>query len=416
MKVPYNIQKAADQLGIKGNLKREQVSRIKSILRGNDQMLIYPVGFGKSAIFQIPAILNGNYPTIVFEPTVSLMYDQVQRLQACGISADYISHRNRSDHDRILEDYENGSVTLLYVTPERINDSAFREAIAENPPWLVVIDEAHCVIEWGVSFRPDYQRIGDFIDHLEQRPVVVAMTATAPKSYRRDMLDEFDMDATAVHTAPLGRSNLYVIRETMVSDKILSRCRRAKTLINKYAGDGRVVVYCSTKSDTDKAYNYLKEKFPKQVIKCHSFMDDEERADHEMKFIKGKRRIMVATTAFGMGVNISDIRLVLHLSMPISPVSYYQEIGRAGRDGEKSRCVLLYHPDDHKKFSRILKEEENEKAKKQIEKGIQQMKDIAEGDSCIMKAVLTILDDEDPKPCGRCSVCQSKRQDSRKGA
>ena len=171
MKVPYSVQSAADQLGIKGKLKNEQVIRIKSVLNGKDQLLIYPVGYGKSAIFQIPAIINDNRPTIVFEPTISLMYDQVQRLNACGVSAEFLSHRNREDHADILEDYQKGFVTLLYVTPERINDPTFRTAIEKNPPWLVVVDEAHCVIEWGISFRPDYHKISKFMKRLEGQPV-----------------------------------------------------------------------------------------------------------------------------------------------------------------------------------------------------------------------------------------------------
>ena len=139
-------------------------------------------------------------------------------------------------------------------------------------------------------------------------------------------------------------------------------------------------------------------------------MNEDDRAAHELQFIKGKRRIMVASTAFGMDVDVPDIRLIIHYSMPISPVGYYQEIGRAGRDANKSKCILLYHPNDERKFSRIIKEEKNKVVRHELEAGIKKMKEIAEGNECIMMALLKEIDDENPHPCGRCSVCQSNRR------
>lgn len=412
MKVKKEIKNAASNLGI-NKIKHEQKEPIERILDGEDALVIYPVGFGKSAIAQIPALINQKRPTIIFEPTISLMYDQARHLQEHGIRAAYVASRNAEEHDVLLEKYAKGEIPILYVAPERLKSEAFFYAVHQNPPWLVVADEAHCVLEWGRSFRPDYQEIGAFVSSQKKRPCVLAMTATAPKEYRSELIEELHMENPVIYTASLYRPNLTLICERMEIDKTKSRCHHIKTLIMRYGQKGRVVVYCTTKRDADMAYNYLSEKFPAEVAKCHAFLNPEKRAKQEMQFLTGKRRIMIATTAFGMGVDVPDIRLIIHFSMPISPIGYYQEVGRAGRDNEPSHCVMLYHPDDAKKFSKILKTEEKERGKKareRIEAGIYAMQEIAEGDDCIMMAVLKYLDDEPLHSCGKCSACQRKRR------
>ena len=403
------ISITAEKLGI-SRIKPEQREVISHILEGKDAIAIYPVGFGKSAILQIPALLENNRPTIVFEPTISLMYDQVQRLKSKGIKADYISSRNKENHSEIYEAYVNGDITILYIAPERLESLNFRNAVRENPPWLVVVDEVHCVLEWGRSFRPDYLYIGDFIKGLENRPVVLALTATAPVVYREAIAKALYMRNPKIYITSLNRANLTIIREMMEKSDLGSRFRHIETLIRRNPKRGRTIIYCATKDETDKCFNYLSQQYGAEIVECHSFLEEKERADNEMLFIRGERRIMVATTAFGMGIDVPDIRLIIHASLPISPISYYQEIGRAGRDGGKAHCILLYHPDDIKKFESIIENEQRENAREQIEQGIKDMARIAQGDHCIMQSVLDYLDDKDPRPCGHCSVCQAKRQ------
>ena len=411
MKTRDKVKQAAERLGI-SKLKQEQIEPINQILDGKDALVIYPVGFGKSAIMQVPALVRSERPTIVFEPTVSLMYDQVQHLNSIGIHAEYLACRNKKNHSKILARYKEGKTNILYVAPERLWDCNFRIAISQREPWLIAVDEAHCVLEWGRDFRPLYQKIGNVIDAFEQRPVVLAMTATAPPDYRPDLQQALHMRDGKIFTTSLERPNLILIRDNLESDKIESRCRRLHTLLNRYMGNGRAVIYCATKADADKVYNYLKEDYPEDVAECHAFMDGDERESDEMLFIKGRRRIMIATTAFGMGVDLPDIRLIVHFSMPINPIAYYQQIGRAGRDSEKSHCVLLYHPDDRLRFSKILENEEEKygkEARKRLEAGIDQMEEIARGNQCMMQAVLNQLGEPNPKPCGHCSVCQRNR-------
>ena len=409
MKLKYDVQDAVQQLGL-NKLKKPQIGPINAVLNKHDTLVIYPTGLGKSAIMQVPALVKAPKLTLVIEPTVSLMYDQVKHLQELGIAAEYLAQRNKCDHLDILERLEAGEINILYIAPERLQSSRFQNAITTNPPWLIVIDEAHCYLNCGRTFRPDYLEIPKFIESLPKRPVILAMTATAPKEYRKQLAKHLGMKKPETFTAPLARPNLTIIRERMHSETDKKRWRRVRNLISKYGKDGRVVVYCATKRDTDIVYNHLKREFPKEVVECHAFMDADSREAHEMKFIKNKRRIIIATTAFGIGVDVPDIRLVIHYSLPISPINYYQEIGRSGRDGNKSRCILLYHPDDTKKFTRILKNIETDEMHDELAAGIDRMLEIASGDTCIMERLLEELDDDDPYPCGHCSVCQGNRR------
>lgn len=404
-----SIKNTAERLGIK-TLKTEQREVVARILERKDALAIFPVGFGKSAIIQIPALLESEHPTVVFEPTISLMVDQVRALKSKGIKAEYLSSRNKDEHAEIYAAYASGDITVLYVAPERLKSSKFHAAIHANPPWLVAVDEAHCVLEWGRSFRPDYLYIGDFIDGMENRPTVLALTATAPTEYRNQIASLLHMRRAIVYTASLARPNLILTRERIQNRSSKSRFRHVATLLGKYMKAGRAIIYCATKNETDMCFNYLAKHHKSEVVACHSFMKEEERAENETKFITGECRIMVATTAFGMGIDVPDIRLIVHTSLPISPIGYYQEIGRAGRDGGISRCILLYHPEDTKKFDPIVESEKRDDVKEQLRRGIEDMLHIAQGNQCIMQALLTHLDDKDPRPCGRCSVCQGKRQ------
>ena len=235
---------------------------------------------------------------------------------------------------------------FLYITPERLESPGFRMAIQNNPPGFVVIDEAHCVLDWGYTFSSSYLKIGKWLSTLKKRPVVAAFTATAPESYRSEICSLLGMEQPNIYVNSLERSNLILIREDCSGVDIKHRLSRLKYQLKKYGKNGRVVIYCSTRKYVDMVTNYLSQQFPGEVVKCHAYMVQEKREKHELNFIHGKKRIMVATTAFGMGVDVSDIRLVIHFNLPLSVIDYYQQIGRAGRDGEKAHCVLLYAEED----------------------------------------------------------------------
>lgn len=355
--------------------------------------------------------------TLVIEPTLSLMEDQVHALKDKGIDANQISSRHAlpTNSGMLTNDgwipNLNLSVPFLYVTPERLQSDVFQKIVKRNPPGLVVIDEAHCVLDWGYTFRSSYLKIGTWLSTLKKRPVVAAFTATAPESYRSEICSLLGMEQPNIYVNPLERSNLILIREDCSNMNIKRRLSRTKYHLKKYGTEGRVVVYCATRKNVDLVTNYLSNQFPGQVVKCHAYMDADKREKNEMKFISGKKRIMVATTAFGMGVDVSDIRLVVHFNLPLSVIDYYQQIGRAGRDGEKSRCVLLHAREDWELNANILcKEDYDESLNTLLMSRLDEMRRIMTGDTCIMQQVLTALGERKPNTCRHCTNCQRNRR------
>ena len=419
MKLKYDIKHAMAQLHI-DTLRKHQIQPIDSILDGRDTLVIAPTGSGKSAMFQIPALVmyQAHHSwTLVIEPTLSLMEDQVHALKDKGIDANQISSRHAlpTNSGMLTNDgwipNLNLSVPFLYVTPERLQSDVFQKIVKRNPPGLVVVDEAHCVLDWGYTFRSSYLKIGTWLSTLKKRPVVAAFTATAPESYRSEICSLLGMEQPNIYVNPLERSNLILIREDCSNMNIKRRLSRTKYHLKKYGTEGRVVVYCATRKNVDLVTNYLSNQFPGQVVKCHAYMDADKREKNEMKFISGKKRIMVATTAFGMGVDVSDIRLVVHFNLPLSVIDYYQQIGRAGRDGKKSRCVLLYDEEDWDLNANILcKEDYDESLNTLLMSRLDEMRRIMTGDTCIMQQVLTALGERKPNTCRHCTNCQRNRR------
>jgi len=339
MKIRYDIKEAMNTLQL-DKLRKHQIEPINALLNKKDILVIAPTAAGKSAIFQVPAMVRNRKDkwTLIFEPTVSLIANQVNRLQELGINAEMLTSRNTDKHDAILKRLRKGELAMLYVTPERLQSSAFRDAVKNNPPWLVVIDEAHCVLDWGFTFRSDYLKIKSFIKKLDKRPVIAALTATAPPEYREMICSHLGMKKPCVYVNSLERNNIILLKENCTELTIKRRLTRINYNIKKYGRDGRVVIYCGTRKNVDLVCNYLSKKFPGDVVKCHAYMDSDTREKHELQFINGVKHIIVATTAFGMGVDVSDIRLVIHFNLPLSAIDYYQQIGRAGRDGERSHA------------------------------------------------------------------------------
>ena len=219
------------------------------------------------------------------------------------------------------------------------------------------------------------------------------------------------MEQPNIYVNSLERSNLILIREDCSGMDIKHRLSRLKYQLKKYGKNGRVVIYCSTRKYVDMVTNHLSEQFPDEVVKCHTYMDQEKREKHELNFIHGKKRIMVATTAFGMGVDVPDIRLVIHFNLPLSVIDYYQQIGRAGRDGRKAHCVLLYAEEDRELNGNILCQEDYDEALQQLLLArLDKMIQILTGDGCIMQKVLVALGEKKPNTCRHCTNCQRKRR------
>lgn len=416
MKIKYPVQEASTKLGIT-TLRKFQIKPINSILDGHDTLVIAPTSSGKSAIYQILAIMNSKEGewTLVIEPTIALIADQVNKLQELGVPAEMLTSRNRGKHDAIRAKLWKKQIAILYVTPEQLPSFTIRELGRYRPPRLVVVDEAHCVLDWGYTFRQSYLWIKDYIKEWKRCPVITAFTATAPPEYRDAICEHLGMKEPNIYASSLERNNITLLKEDLsdINPKQILKKRLSRTNYNikKYGKDGRVVVYCATRSNVDMVCNYLSKKFPGEVVKCHAYMDTEKREKHEMQFIKGSKPIMVATTAFGMGIDVPDIRLVIHFNLPLNAIDYYQQVGRSGRDGKKSRAVLLYHPDDIELNRYILnKDDLSETVCIWQNDRLYELVSIIESDRCLMQQVLEALGEDHPKTCRHCTACQRARR------
>lgn len=275
----------------------------------------------------------------------------------------------------------------------------------------MVVDEAHCVLDWGYTFRGAYLGVKNFINRLPSRPGVAAFTATAPEEYRESICKLLDMKKAKIYTSSLVRSNIILMKKDCSDYSFKEQLICVKSYIKKYMQDGRVIVYCGTHRNVDLISNYLLKKYPSNVAKCHADMDLEDRYEQEIRFINGKKHIMVATTAFGMGIDIPDIRLVIHFNLPLSVIDYYQQVGRAGRDGEKSHAVLLYNHNDIELNRYILTHNGlSEDVQGWLYERLDEMVSIAESQNCLMQQVLKALSEDHPSVCRHCSNCQKKRK------
>ena len=415
MRTSSITQKAQAQLGIK-NLRKHQIKPIQSILNGYDNMVIAPTSAGKSAIYQLSALVmaeQGKW-TLVIEPTLSLISDQVQKLQSKGINAAYVTSRNKEEHCAIYRRLNLNTISIRYTTPEQVATVAFQLATWYNKPWLEVIDDAHCVLDWGTTFRPAYLELKESIAWMalpDHRPVIAAFTATAPSDHRRKITNLLGMKKPNRFVMSLYRKNITLLKEDCSGLKVKQRLKRMRHFIRKYGQEGRVVVYCSSRKYTDLVANYLSEMFPHEIVKCHAYMEPDKREQHELRFIRGDKRIMVATTAFGMGVDVSDIRLILHFNLPLNVIDYYQQIGRAGRDGNSSHAVLLYAKEDVELNQYILdKGSYSPELKAWLHHRLDEMAGIAFSDSCMVRQVLGALGEESSTNCNRCTNCQRERR------
>ncbi|MBM7650750.1 DNA helicase RecQ [Neobacillus cucumis] len=379
---------------------QEQV--IRSVLTGRNTICVMPTGGGKSICYQIPAlVLSGT--TIVISPLISLMKDQVDALIQVGIPATFInSSLSFSEANRRINQAKEGKYKLLYIAPERLESYDFIEDLRQMEIPLVAVDEAHCISQWGHDFRPSYRHIQQMVNSLPQKPAVLALTATATPRVREDICYSLQIDQANSIITGFERENL--------SFSVIKGQDRLKYLLSylKKNQQEAGIIYAATRKNVDQLYEKLR-KEQINVARYHAGMGDSERAREQERFLEDKASVMVATSAFGMGIDKSNIRYVVHFQMPKNMESYYQEAGRAGRDGLASECVLLYSPQDVQ-VQRFLIDQSSDRSRmtQELEK-LQQMADYCHTENCLQEFILKYFGETETESCGRCGNCLDAR-------
>jgi ATP-dependent DNA helicase RecQ len=325
------------------SFKGEQEAIINRIINKRQHSLVLmPTGSGKSLCYQIPALYFEN-STIVISPLIALMQDQVDALRKKNIPAAFInSTLSKQEREKRLKDFIDGKIKLLYVTPERFRKPDFVEQIKKVKIDLLAVDEAHCISEWGHDFRPDYSRIGEFRELLGN-PLTIALTATATHTVQEDIIKKLNINKNEIKIFHQGieRPNLRLEAVDVFDDK--EKLREIISTLEKFEGSG--IIYFSLIKTLERFSEILGDKGFKHGV-YHGKLEDRQRKNMQRDFIYGKQKLILATNAFGMGIDKADIRFVIHVEVPSSIESYYQEIGRAGRDGKDSLCLLLYNQED----------------------------------------------------------------------
>ncbi len=346
MKEQYKsmLQEAASYFGIK-KIKPFQRKVCSDLEKGFDVIGLSQTGDGKGLCSQIQSYLHPKKLMLIITPTISLMQDQLTHWPRGNIivACLYSGSPDKKDIYKLLKEKK---INVLYISPERLEDPQYRKALQGNVIHTVVIDEVHCLIEWGNVFRPMYRKIGEFIKKIHPRPLIAAFSATVARKDVNLISDSLGMKNYRVHIGKLRRENLVLKKQFVKTDSI--RYEKVWKAVRKYLDKGRIVIYCTRIQDTEDMYEYLTEECKlkrSDVAVCHSKLNNRET--EEKRFRTGHAKIMVATSAFGMGIDIPDIRLVIVSQMPFSVASYYQMVGRAGRDGKKAHGILLYNDSDY---------------------------------------------------------------------
>ena len=391
-----------------------QEELIDAVLDRRDVLGIMPTGGGKSLCYQIPALLNPGV-TLVISPLISLMRDQVLALKSAGIPAAYLnSSLSAEQRSLVFRNLRQGSYKILYAAPERLLGEGFLAMAREVPISLVAVDEAHCISQWGQDFRPSYLKIPEFLQALPKRPVVCAYTATATPAVRRDIQKCLGLQNPLVKVTGFDRPNLRF--EVRIPES------KRGTLLTLLAlrKDKSGIVYCSTRKEVDSVCSFLLDK-NFAAARYHAGLPDELRRQNQEDFLYDRKTVMVATNAFGMGIDKSNVSYVIHYNMPQSMESYYQEAGRAGRDGQKAECILLFGKRDiitakfliEKSYEESeLPEEEKETLRQRDMKRLWDMVDYCQTPGCLRQYILSYFGQYNTPKCGNCGNCAPPKKET----
>ena len=403
-----NINQTLKQYFGYDSLRTGQEELINGILAGHDVLGIMPTGAGKSLCYQLPALMLKGI-TLVISPLISLMSDQVKALNQAGVHAAYINSSLTENQIRMALSYASqGRYKIIYVAPERLNTPRFLDFACNADISMLTVDEAHCISQWGQDFRPSYLEIAGFLTRLPRRPIVSAFTATATERVKKDIVASLGLNNPVTMVTGFDRPNLFF--------RVVTRkggSQKDNSIINyvKKHEDESGIIYCATKKNVDKLYTLLNEQGI-SAGRYHAGLSNEERKQNQEDFTYDRIRVMVATNAFGMGIDKSNVRYVLHYNMPQSLEYYYQEAGRAGRDGEEAECVLFFSKQDiminkfllqNKASAGDVASDMQKTANDQ--RKLQQMINYCETDKCLREFILSYFGDTTPCICNKCSNC-----------